>query len=564
MNISSISGLNFKGRSFHNPLTPITVFVGNNFTGKSSRVEAMYLALAGFLPRIERKANSIFERLSSGSPMTVKVEFDDGKFVGREYQKRPKGGVGCTVSVRGLSPDWAIDPALIDANEFLGLSGKERVKYLFQRLTVEGSVITPTALIERLNQQFTAANEPVTQPMGEYITQLETEVCEDHERAMEGGIPPQVWLEALMVNMNERRKQAAQAVEMLMKSQVGMAGSAVEGKADRKQLAENLKQARQLFVDAVDAKAKAKAAVETVTASLNDIVEQRKLADALQAQEAAAEAVSEARAMLERLDKMKCCPHCRSKDKGWRTWLRKTAWAELDEQLKLQGEADRSYRQAAMALDAKREQLKTAAPDPALAEALNRAIAVVNERTQARDAAEAEWQKVVARDAEEAQRQRVATEMRARGTEVTVLKELCKTLQLTLDKLVEDSIQPFLADVNALCGDILTAPISYRDGEFGMQREGFATWRSFSGSEEALFLCAVSLALAKGAKIKMAVLDEIGRLDDGTKGKVFARVMELIEAGVIGRAILIDAGSSAWWLKQEQKINGDLSVIAVK
>ena len=56
------------------------------------------------------------------------------------------------------------------------------------------------------------------------------------------------------------------------------------------------------------------------------------------------------------------------------------------------------------------------------------------------------------------------------------------------------------------------------------------------------------MALAEQSQLKICVLDEIGKLDDANKEKLLLRLVQLIEAGTIEQAILIEAGDTkSFW-----------------
>lgn len=143
MKINLIEAKNFKGSSFTTQLSPVTVIVGSNFVGKSSRIEATMLAMAGYLPGIEATASRIFERLASDKEMSVTAEFDKGS-VTRRWKKGK--GVESSAEFKGVPDGWACEPVSIDPNEFLGLSSKERIKFLFRRTSIAGQVSTPAIM----------------------------------------------------------------------------------------------------------------------------------------------------------------------------------------------------------------------------------------------------------------------------------------------------------------------------------------------------------------------------------------------------------------------------------
>lgn len=129
--------------------------------------------------------------------------------------------------------------------------------------------------------------------------------------------------------------------------------------------------------------------------------------------------------------------------------------------------------------------------------------------------------------------------------EEAVWKHLAGLLQELATQCVEQSIKPLLALCNCLCGGILRAPLAYEDEKLGMQRPtGFVPWlpSTFSGTEAALASAALGIALAAKGDIKIAVVDELGRLDKARKLLVLERLLDLVSKGIIDQAIVIDVG----------------------
>lgn len=129
--------------------------------------------------------------------------------------------------------------------------------------------------------------------------------------------------------------------------------------------------------------------------------------------------------------------------------------------------------------------------------------------------------------------------------EEAVWKHLASLLQALATECVEQSIKPLLALCNCLCGGILRAPLAYEDEKLGMMRTtGFVPWlpSTFSGTEAALASCILGVALAAQGDIKIAVVDELGRLDNARKLLVLERLLDLVSKGIIDQAIVIDVG----------------------
>ena len=246
MKISSISALNFKGRSFKHTLSPITVLVGMNTAGKSSGAEALTLAVAGLVPGIEKPGKAIHNRLASGQIMSVRSDFDDGRFIGREYSENAKGTVSTKVTHRGLNDGWAVSPALVDPTEFLAMSGDKRVKFLFSKLVFEGEFVTPAVLLERLGRLIQKLPDEQRSPQQDtYVKEMADEIVDDHENSVRAGLTPQAWLEGLVFTTGEKLKSARERDKAVQQSWTAMPFSSVkDAPKNRTAVTERLEKAK--------------------------------------------------------------------------------------------------------------------------------------------------------------------------------------------------------------------------------------------------------------------------------------------------------------------------------
>ena len=136
--IQTINARNLKGSTFQQPLTRLTVISGANAKGKSSRVEAAILGLAGYIPSLPKTGSGIFAALASGNPMAVELEMSQGNPIRREWRET-RGAVKYV----GTGDDLEFPVMGIDANEFLALSGPQRTAHLFARAKLPDSFKIP-------------------------------------------------------------------------------------------------------------------------------------------------------------------------------------------------------------------------------------------------------------------------------------------------------------------------------------------------------------------------------------------------------------------------------------
>lgn len=131
----------------------------------------------------------------------------------------------------------------------------------------------------------------------------------------------------------------------------------------------------------------------------------------------------------------------------------------------------------------------------------------------------------------------------AAETEAKVTKEASKIIAELVAKCVTASIEPFLATCNALCEGILDTSLVYRDGDIGiMEGDKFVSaspGKSMGGTYSTLTNCALCIALAAGQPFRLAIIDEVGNLDDVNALKLTVRLCELVTAGKIDQALIV-------------------------
>jgi hypothetical protein len=555
MKLKSTNLVAFKGTSVTQQWAPLSVLVGNNFTHKSSRTEGYTLSVAGYLPGVEKLPAKIHERLASAPLMSVQTDFDDGKFIRREYTKAADGSVARNYSARGLVKGWAVDPVLIDANEFLGLSSDGRVKFLFQHLTMTGEVVTPATLFEQLGKTDIANSEEAAQ----LISALDESITTDHEQAVTAGLSPQLWLERLVADITGKKNEAVKTLGILQK------GALVENLNRVEMVVMNPTAIKKALEDAkTDLKAKqealtaAKVARAGAQPALSEAEERRNVNMAENSLGAANRILEAARAELMGVQTLECCDRCGAKNKGWRAKIEKAAQVDVGDAEKEVAAATDVVNKCGKALQAKQAMIEQAKnlQFTELDAAVKNAVDALMASESAHATAEENNRKLETQQQEEHRRKQQARNAVVASTKAEVFKAFAVIAQDSLDGMVANSITPFLDKVNELCAGILLAPIGYQGGELGMVKPaGFIGWRSFSGAERSLFLCGVQIALATEGALRVAVLDELGRLDSEHKVMVTNRLADLLLADKLDNAIVIDAGSLKQWQQQAEEIN---------
>lgn len=638
--IKSIAANSFKIGTFTTNLSDVTLITGDNFAGKSSRIEAIILALAGYLPGVEKKPNAIHERLASDNTMTVTLTSTDGEIIVREWERNKKGAVSAKNVLSGLPEGWTAEPVVVDANEFLGLSEKARVKYLFNRTSLK-SKVTTAQLIKLVGDEveMNATNAKAVMEQIEQFKQTVEQMLKDND----GKVQP--WLEALVEHC---RKWKADA-ELTIRTQAAgtqVTGAAIATFMDADKVTKEYETARadyeQLMADVTRATEGLKALVqsfnESKAAAATDIQSQydeaakalseaeklleanppvdveagkslatlvttlsgnvgrlqNVVAIALAEKNARNEALVTAEREVAMADSVGTCPTCScnipefvknivAKMEGNRDAVAEAyasaenaynvVSSELDEAKRLHANKvtelealrDKARRRSAITTSitgfkATLQSLQGTADKASKLQSLEKELATAQAdaeklakkfetaATRFRDADE-KRQKLAAQQAGENAIKSAAEKMETAEIELAVAKAATKALSAKLDELVEKSVGSVLDTMNDFCAGILKEPLAYEGGEIGMWQHvssakntgrKFVSFRSFSGTEKALTQCAVSLALASEGQIRLAILDEMGRLDSKNKLAVVLTAVELIEKGKLDQAIFID------------------------
>uniref|UniRef100_A0A6M3ILP4 Putative ATPase domain containing protein n=1 Tax=viral metagenome TaxID=1070528 RepID=A0A6M3ILP4_9ZZZZ len=140
--IERIFARNFKGMSFDADLGQYNLFLGPNGSGKTGRIQALTLAVKGYLPTDQKKQpGAIFATHGDGkTEMIVAFKSDKGGRFARKYLPG-ENGVSCSCSLNGVAVatkqvDRVIldlgDPKIFDLHEFNELSEQKKIDFLLR------------------------------------------------------------------------------------------------------------------------------------------------------------------------------------------------------------------------------------------------------------------------------------------------------------------------------------------------------------------------------------------------------------------------------------------------
>lgn len=122
-------------------------------------------------------------------------------------------------------------------------------------------------------------------------------------------------------------------------------------------------------------------------------------------------------------------------------------------------------------------------------------------------------------------------------------------LQTLRDEFMADAFKPLLVSVNRYAKGILKTPLEYRANNIGRVHEEKGNWiplNAFSGSATAIVLAGVQLALGSDSVAKVAIVDELGRLDGDRKRQLLRNVAQAIAEGHLDQFIGVDVSDEAY------------------
>jgi exonuclease SbcC len=216
MKIKTLSAKGLKGGDFSHDLTAVNVIVGPNFGGKTARLEAIRLALMGYLPELGKQSASTFQ-LARGTEMEVCATFDEGSTQKRSWTEH-RGAVKAALDANGTV---SVPPVLLDSNEYFSLGDKDRMRYVFGLCNCEQLDGKPVADV--LISKFKSIKIDVHNEQHEAAIKELCSMIDDGDRLRhecEG--PVQEWLESVVEDLRTRLKLAKANSDRMAKTVQGL------------------------------------------------------------------------------------------------------------------------------------------------------------------------------------------------------------------------------------------------------------------------------------------------------------------------------------------------------
>lgn len=177
MPLTAIELKNFKGQTTVQDLTGMDIFVGRNGDGKTTRLQALGLAILGYVPGNKRTSTDTF-KLATGDAMSVGLKTDKFQLT-RAFNKVEKrnsrdGSASVTIKENILVSPGAAErtdteknlriqseighfPVMMDFGEFLSLSDTKRRDFIYSLGGIDSSTWTRDRIYDYLAEKLLTA-----------------------------------------------------------------------------------------------------------------------------------------------------------------------------------------------------------------------------------------------------------------------------------------------------------------------------------------------------------------------------------------------------------------------
>jgi hypothetical protein len=487
-------------------------------------LDAIKLALLGYHPSHAKTAQAIF-RLASGNPLTATVTLEgEGRnrppishVVGNEWRADSRG----SISKRTFGPPPGTIPETpivsLDPLAYFAATPRQRVDLIFAAANVDAGTVDLGALLKRLDELGVA-----------YENQSLSNVVR--------------WLDIMVERVEQARSDAA-ATEKRFASTVQSAPQAAEAFPEK--LSETLAAKRKTLEALLATLATLAPSRKAVEKLEDEIAEARKRLELLDL-EATSKANTIAEAAREKTKTLahETCPVCGTLGRAWHTAFA----AAMDEKIvRLGVERQNTVREINSTRDAivdRKKKIETARlramkKDQKQRDKVNEEVAELREEIATLEETE---ERKIAADATEQHRATARRNWETARRDAERYGAAKKDLLAFRERLATNVVESVVRVALKFTDGIVDGRLAVVDGALAIHRnkDWWIPSETFSGTEQAIVFAGFQAALGAKAPVKLAILDELGRIDADNKTRLLQNVADAIADGTIDQFIGVD------------------------
>ncbi|MBU3205178.1 hypothetical protein [Clostridium algidicarnis] len=238
MKVNGIVMENIKGQKTVQELTGKDILIGSNGVGKTTRLQALAIALQGYVPGQGKKSEETF-KLSNSDSMAIGLNTDDFSFT-REFKKKvtkskdgstkesisqslnvspSKGETKITEKEARILSELGSFSAMLDFNEFLTLSDSKRREFIYNLAGFNSEEWTKEKVKRYLLNSLLTAKLEVNNPeQYELMELIITDVLKEYPKKYDitSGLQSMIdWTKTKLSYWNDEKKRSTAAVQKL-------------------------------------------------------------------------------------------------------------------------------------------------------------------------------------------------------------------------------------------------------------------------------------------------------------------------------------------------------------
>lgn len=221
MKLQTVSAQNLKGESFTISLGEMTMIIGGNFRRKTARLDAIQLALLGYIPALG-KTNAATFGLCSGKELIIEATFTDGTTLRRRWWLKGDSVKAESILPPGFDDSRELIAVMLDPDQYFGLSTSARTDFVFANIPGLGAEYTPALILQSAFMDIYAHETKDGGSLDPALVEQLQERTEKELRELErkpsfAGWTPQSYVAALLETMEGFKKRAKEQASVMEK-----------------------------------------------------------------------------------------------------------------------------------------------------------------------------------------------------------------------------------------------------------------------------------------------------------------------------------------------------------